>query len=340
MKRAILAGLVAALVLGYAFIASAENKPCEEIEPCKEVKFNFTRYLSMGSGSVAGVDYPVAAQICLFVSRSRGKPRVRCNLEVTSGSVDNVEKVSAHKLDMGMVMSDVGYRAWHGKTPFKRSHKTLRSLFSLHPGYLTLVVRKDADIRILGDIRGKRINIGPTGTGQETIASELLFHCGIRKRELALAGKLQPDAMVNAFQDGKLDGYFYVVGHPNNPIRNAAVSTAINLVPLTGECVAKLATDRPYFPKTAIPVGQGDLRYRGIDGETPTYGVRATLLVSSKAQVETVYTLVKTVFENREKLKTIHPALEKLTLQEMFQGLTAPFHPGAKKYYRERGWLK
>ncbi|MEG3641592.1 TAXI family TRAP transporter solute-binding subunit [Magnetococcus sp. PR-3] len=292
-------------------------------------------FIKIGTGGVTGVYYPSGVNICRMVNKTRGDHGIRCDAASTGGSVYNTNAMANKQMDIGVVQSDVGYKAWHGEKPFDRKITELRSLFSLHPESVTLTVRKDSGINSLSDIRGKRINIGNPGSGQARTAGELLKVCGINKDDLALAGTLKASEMPDAVRDNKQDGYFYVVGHPTANIKDIAVSTPIKIVPLTDKCVKDLVAKNAYFVESAIPAGL----YTGVDSPVPSYGVKATILTTSNLSNEAAYNTVKAVFENLNKFKTLHPAFQILEPKQMLEGLTAPLHPGAVKFYKEAGLM-
>ena len=140
-----------------------------------------------------------------------------------------------------------------------------------------------------------------------------------------------------ALCDGKIDGFFYAVGHPSANIQDPTTTCGAKLVSLTGAAVDKLVKEKPYYGYAKIPAGL----YPNNPQETQTYGVLATLVSSSRVSADTVYVAVKAVFDNFDEFKKLHPALAVLNPQNMVKdGLSAPLHDGAAKYYKEKGWLK
>ena len=151
-----------------------------------------------------------------------------------------------------------------------------------------------------------------------------------------MASELRPDEHGSATCDGKIDGFFYGVGHPSANIQDPTTTCGAQLVPITGEAVDKLVEQYPYYAKVAIPGGL----YPNNPNDTETYGVLATMVTSAKVPDEMVYQVVKAVFENFEDFKKLHPAFAHLKKEDMVKnGLSAPLHPGAEKYFKEQGLL-
>lgn len=313
--------LVLALVLGAA------------AEPAWAAK---RRYVTIGAGSVTGVYFPTAGAIAKIVSSGRKRHGIRATVESTGGSTYNVNAMSQGELDMGLVQSDVAYRAYKGEGAFRgRRVAKLRSLFSLHEEPFHIVARKDSGIRSFMDLKGKRVNIGNPGSGQRA-SSEILFSVApVSLADITVEGLNAAEA-VSYLRDGRIDAYCYMVGVGSANIMDVATSVPVNIVPVAGALLDRLLKDRPYYVRAVIPGGV----YPGVDEPVETFAVKATLLTTSDMPDDVVYDVVKSVFENFDKFRKTHPALAGLTPEKTLMGLSAPFHPGAERYYRERGWLE
>jgi len=206
----------------------------------------------------------------------------------------------------------------------------------VHPEPFTVLARKEANITKFEDFKGKRFNIGNPGSGTRASMEELLNAMGWKLGDFALASELKADEHGAALCDNKIDGFFYGVGHPSANIQDPITTCGAKLVPLTGPAIDKLVAGAPYYAKVSIPGGL----YAGNPNPTPTYGVVATFVTSAKVPDATVYELVKAVFDNFEDFKKLHPAFANLDPKRMVKdGNSAPMHPGAVKYYKEKGWL-
>ncbi len=296
------------------------------------------KYVTIGTGGVTGVYYAAGGAICRLVNKDRKVHNIRCSVESTGGSVFNVNTIKAGELDLGMSQSDVQYNATRGLTQFKDgAHTDLRAVFSLHPEPFTVLSRKEANIRTFADFKAKKFNVGNPGSGTRASMEELLVAMSWKLGDFSLASELKADEHGAALCDGKIDGFFYGVGHPSANIQDPTTVCGARLVPLTGAAVDKLIKEKSYYAKATIPAGL----YPNNPQATETYGVLATLVSSSKIPADTVYAVVKAVFDNLDEFKKLHPALAILDPKNMVaDGLSAPLHDGAAKYYREKGWLK
>ncbi len=251
----------------------------------------------------------------------------------------NVNTIKAGELDLGVAQSDVQYNAAKGQMQFKDAgpYGELRAVMSLHPEPFTVLARKELNAKNFTDMKGRKFNVGNPGSGTRASLEELLTALGWKMSDFALASELKADEHGAALCDGKIDGFYYGVGHPSANIQDPTTSCGARLVSITGPAVDKLVTEKPYYAKASIPAGL----YPNNPQATETYGVMATLVASSKTSPDTIYVVVKAVFDNFEEFKKLHPALANLKPEEMVtNGLSAPLHEGAARYYREKGWIK
>jgi uncharacterized protein len=295
------------------------------------------KFVTIGTGGVTGVYYAVGGAICRLVNKDRAKHGIRCSVESTGGSVYNVNAVKAGELDFGMTQSDVQYQAYNGTGSFKEADKTLRSVFSVHPEPFTVVARKEANIKQFTDFKGKRFNVGNPGSGTRSAMEELLTALDMKMSDFALASELKADEHGPALCDNKIDGFFYGVGHPSANIQDPTTTCGAKLVPLTGPAIDALVKKHPYYAQVTIPGGL----YANNPQPTPTYGVLATMVTSSKVPADVVYVITKAVFDNLDEFKKLHPAFAHLSAEAMVKdGLSAPMHEGAIRYFKEKGLIK
>lgn len=296
------------------------------------------RFVTIGTGGITGVYYAAGGAICRLINMGRREHGIRCSVESTGGSVYNLNTIRSGELDFGVAQSDWQYHAYQGSGTFGNAgpNPNLRAVFSLHPEPFTVLARKEAGITKFEDFKGKRFNVGNPGSGTRASMEELLAAMGWRLSDFSLASELKADEHGAALCDNRIDGFAYGIGHPSANIQDPTTSCGAKLVPLTGPVIDRLVAERPYYAKVEIPGGL----YRANPEATPTYGALATFVSSTNTPADVVYTMVKAVFDNFEDFKRLHPAFADLREEDMIRnGLSAPLHEGAVKYYEERGWM-
>ncbi len=294
-----------------------------------------TRFLVMGGGLETGVYYQVVLGVCKLVNEKLGSQGYKCVGNQALGSVLNIKSLWANILDFGVVQSDHNWQAYNGKEKWKgRPYEGLRSVFSIHAETVMLVARADAGITSVRDLRGKRVNMGNPGSGTRKNAVDVLRIYGMGWSDIS-DRELEPQEAARALRKGKIDAFFFTVGNPWGKGQKLAKRVKIRMVPIDSPGIKQFVADKPYYVITAIPGGI----YSGVDKDVPTFGVKATLVTSEKQSEEKVYNVVKTVFENLDRFRKMHPAFASIQPEDMLKELSAPLHPGALRYYKEKGWM-
>lgn len=295
------------------------------------------KFVTVGTGGVTGVYYAVGGAVCRLMNKDRATTGIRCSVESTGGSVFNVNAIKSGELEFGLSQSDVQYNASKGEGAFKdKADADLRAVFSVHPEPFTVLARKEAGVTKFEDFKGKRFNVGNPGSGTRASMEQLLGKLGWKLSDFSLAAELKADEQGTALCDNKIDGFYYGVGHPSAAIQDPTTACGAKLISVTGPAVDALLKEYPYYAKATIPAGM----YANNPNPTETYGVLATVVTSAKVPEATVYAMTKAVFENFEEFKKLHPAFAHLDPKKMVKdGLSAPLHPGAAKYYKEKGWM-
>ena len=296
------------------------------------------RFITIGTGGQTGVYFVVGQSICRLVNRDTATTGLKCTAPSTGGSIANINAIKAGDMDMGVAQSDWQYHAYNGTSKFEADGKfdKLRAVFSVHSEPFTVIARSDAGIESFDDLKGKRVNVGNPGSGQLATMEVVLAAKGWTMADFSLASELKPAEQAAALGDNKVDAIIYTVGHPNGSIQEAVSTVDAKIVPVTGEAIDKLVADNPFYATATIPGGM----YKGTDADVQTFGVKATFVTSADVPDDVVYEVVKAVFDNFDRFKKLHPAFENLKESDMISGgLSAPLHPGAEKYYKEKGWM-
>ena len=329
MKRLVLLSTLLLLTLAIGCSQSAEDEASS-----KKAK---TSFVTIGTGGITGVYYPTGGAIAKIVNKKREEYGIRATVESTGGSVFNVNAIMAGDLEFGVVQSDRQYQAINGLKEWEGSpQKDLRAVFSIHPESVTVLAAVDANIKTIGDLRGKHVNIGNPGSGQRGNAIDALEAAGIDWQTDIQAESVKAAEAPGLLQDERIDAFFYTVGHPSGAFKEATSGrrkTRFVSIIETDELIKKF----PYYAKSYIPAGL----YPGAANEedNPTFGVKATFCTSANVPDKIVYAITKEVFDNFEDFKKLHPAYQVLTKKSMLEGLSAPIHPGAMKYYKEAGLM-
>ncbi|MEQ8709566.1 MAG: TAXI family TRAP transporter solute-binding subunit [Rhodospirillales bacterium] len=297
------------------------------------------QFISIGTGGVTGVYYPTGGAICRLVNAGRKEHGIRCSAESTGGSAYNVNTIKAGELEFGVAQSDVQYDAYNGTGGFKEAgpYKDLRSMFSVHAEPITVVARKDANVKNFSDLKGKRVNIGNPGSGTRATWETLEAAYGWKRDDLKLASEMKSAETGQALCDNKIDAYFWLVGHPASLVQETVSSCEANLVAVTGDIPDKFVKDNAYYRYADIPGGM----YAGNPDPTKTFGVGATFVSSATVDEKVAYVVAKAVLSNLDDFRKLHPAFANLKAEEMISAsLSAPLHAGAEKAYKELGLIK
>jgi TRAP transporter TAXI family solute receptor len=295
------------------------------------------QFISIGTGGVTGVYYPTGGAICRLVNKTRKQHGIRCSAESTGGSIYNINTIRAGELQFGVAQSDWQYHAYHGTSKFKDKgpFKKLRAVFSVHAEPVTIIARDDSGIKNITDMKGKRVNIGNPGSGTRGTWEVIEKAMGWKRSDLKLAAGMKSAETGAALCDGKIDAYFWLVGHPSALTQESIASCASHLVNAVSPEIDKLIADNPYYRKATIPANM----YNNKEDIT-TFGVGATFVTSADVPEDVVYVVVKSVFENIDQFRKLHPAFRHLDPKAMIKdSLSAPLHAGAAKYYKEKGWM-
>ncbi|MFK7890231.1 MAG: TAXI family TRAP transporter solute-binding subunit [Granulosicoccus sp.] len=296
------------------------------------------QFISIGTGGVTGVYYPTGGAICRLVNKGRKEHGLRCSAESTGGSIYNINTVRAGELEFGVAQSDWQYHSYNGTSKFADQGKFegLRAVFSVHPEPFSVLTRAGLGIESFEDLKGKRVNVGNPGSGLRATAEVVMEAYGMTMDDFSVASELKGAEIAQALCDDKIDVMIYTVGHPAAAITEVTNTCDVEFVDVQGPVIDKLIEDNPFYRSATIPAGM----YKGQAADNTTFGVGATFVSSTDVSEDVVYVVVKAVFDNFGDFRKLHPAFANLNEEEMISdGLSAPLHDGAVRYYKERGWM-
>ena len=301
-------------------------------------------FTTIGTGGPTGVYFVVGNSICRMIHKEAAEGRkkgrkhgIRCAAPSTGGSTYNISNIREGELDFGVAQSDWQHHAHNGTSKFEgKQFEKLRAVFSVHPEPFHIIVGKETDIEEWADLKGKRVNIGNPGSGQRGTMEVLMAAHGISQDDFQVASELTSTEQSKALCDQKIDAYGYTVGVPNAGVAVATDGCSARIINLNSAVEEKLVNDNPFYAFATIPKGT----YKTTTSDVTTFGVMATFVTSADQPEDLVYEVVRSVFENIDDFRNLHPAFINLDPARMIQdGLSAPLHPGAVKYYKEKGWM-
>jgi TRAP transporter TAXI family solute receptor len=283
-------------------------------------------------GTSESLYYEIGRALCSVINKTRREHGIRCSAEPTPGSVYNLERLRDGDLDFALAQSDAHFAAYRGEGNWSGSPFTgLRSVMALYPELVTLLVRPDANIASLADLKGKRINVGNPGSGTRTTWDRLQMGLGWSAGDFGELRELSPGPAGEALCTGQIDASFLMVGHPSPIVEKEIQRCPQGFAPAGGPEVDRMLAELPYYIKGVIAKG-----LYGLPGDIQTYGAKATLVTTAAMPEPVVYTLVKTLMDNLKSLSALHPALATLRATSMATDtLSAPLHPGAERAFRE-----
>ena len=287
-------------------------------------------FFTIGTGGPTGVYFQTGNAICKMLHKSA--------ISAEHGRKKGTAKAYRCEFQFGVAQSDWQYHAVNGSSKWEgKQFSNLRAVFSVHNEPFQIWARKKARIKDFAGLEGKVVNIGNPGSGQRGTMEELMKAMGVDNSFFKSTTELTSSEQVKALCDGKIDAFGYSVGFPNGAMEQAATCAAkASPINLTGSEVQGLINGADYYAQAVIPKGT----YTGQKKDATTFGVKATVVTSADVSEELVYLVTKAVFENFDDFKKQHPAFGFLEKKNMIKdGLSAPLHPGAVKYYKEAGLM-
>jgi TRAP transporter TAXI family solute receptor len=298
-------------------------------EPMKSIK----------TGDVTGVYYAAGSAVAKMHNRKLKEYNLRLIAEASEGSISNIDDVENGLAAFGIAQANALYFAKHGEEYWQGAPlKNLRSVLGLYTEAFTVIAAVDAGINSLADLKGKTLDIGELGSTDNLQARSILNHFGLDPEKDLIVVENPAYEAAELLQQGKIDAYFYTVGHPNLAIKEASHGDRkIMLVTPEQEFVDAFLGQKEYIVERIIRIDY----YTEIANKEPvrTLGLKAILFCNADTDEDVVYHMVKEVYENFDLFKKQHPAFANLTAEKLTTGLIVPLHPGAERYFKEAGLL-
>jgi TRAP transporter TAXI family solute receptor len=290
--------------------------------------------ISIGTGGTGGVYYPIGGGMAAILSKKI--PGMQASAEVTGGSIDNLKLLHTGKAEMGIVQSDAAYDATLGQEKFKDLKVPARALMVLYPSRMHVVTTEASGIRRIADLKGKRVSTGSAGSGTEVMAFRILDAAGLDRDKDLKRERLGASESVNALKDGKIDAFFFAGGIPTAAITDLAATPGMKIRLVDHAELAEVMRKKygPFYTRDVIPAKS----YSGQEAPNQMTSAWNLLVAHERMSEKMAYEIVKTLWESKPELVTVHKEAMNLEMANQTPNVSPiPFHPGALRYYREKG---
>jgi TRAP transporter TAXI family solute receptor len=294
--------------------------------------------VAIGTGRPGGVYFPLGDSICRLFNLDLAQRGLRCSAYISGGPIANIDALHDGRIDIGIVESDILADAVSGEGQFapRGADKALRVLFTGQTEAFTIVARRDQGIRSVADLRGKRVNVGSPGSGERVSMERVMAALGFASADFGAARELPLAQQHDAFCTNALDASVYLVRHPNGLVADAIRTCGGVLVDVSGPQIDRLLLRHSEYSLSVIPANT----YSSNSQAVTTLGVRTAVITTTRLRESVAYEITKALFENIDDFRRLHPDFATLSASDMIPMAAAvPLHPGAARYYRERGWV-
>lgn len=292
------------------------------------------KMISIGTAPAGGAWYGLGGAIADVITKN--VDGVTAVAEVTGGGIENVKLLGTRKIDIVFTISVIGRNGLEGKPPFKEKYENLRTLASsIQSGFLHIVALKSSGLTYIDELKGKRVAVGPAGQGGLKQLQEVFEDLGFTFKGITPV-YLPYEQSMTALGDRKVDAAVVYVAPPAPVIKEFSLTNDINILELKPESQKSITQKYRHFVAKTIRKGT----YKGVDKDIRTVGTANILLVGAEMDEALVYQITKAIFENIDSVRAGHPSAKGFSLEDATQGSTVPFHPGAIKYFKEKGVWK
>jgi len=294
------------------------------------------KFISIATGGTGGAYFPIGAGLADIINKKL--TGYNASAEVTAASKVNCIMVNDGKSDIALVLGDTLSYGYKGEKlgGFSKPLTNLRVIANIYANTIQIVARKDSGVTKLADLKGKKVSVGAPGSGTEINARQIFAAAKMSYHDFGRTDYLSFSESADQMKNRAIDVTLISSGLPNPGIMDIATSQDITLVPIAGELLKVLDKETPFFVPAVIPKGT----YKGQDHDVSSVGIPNFLIVRGDLDENTVYEITKAMFENLDRLVQAHAAAKGIKLENAAKGLPVPLHPGAAKYYREKGLMK
>ncbi len=295
-------------------------------------------FFGIATGGTGGTYYPLGGMLAQLISNKvvLGGKKLSATAETSGASVANAQLLARKDIESAFVAADILDAAYSGKGQFEgKPVKNLRALGALYPEQVQLVTLASANVKSMKDLKGKSVSSGSPGSGQWQLLGDLLEAYGMTRKDIGedLSSFAQS---VDKIKDGNLVASLITAGAPTSSVVDLANARDIRLVPLAGPEIEALRKKQPYYAMVQLPANT----YKGQTAPVDTLAVMAIWATHEGLSDQTAYEVTKALFENTETLGQVHPKGKEISLKTALLSVSIPLHPGAEKYYREKGLIK
>jgi TRAP transporter TAXI family solute receptor len=293
------------------------------------------KFVSIASGWVVGVYFPLAGAISRIAHEKL--PDIKITVEASGASVANAKLIGSGDADMAILQNDIAFYALQGIKPmFDKPVSNIRGITALYPEHCQIQARKVAKIATVKDLKGKRVAVGPLGSGTEQNAMQILEAYGLKFEDMGKVERLTAAESADYLKDGRIDAAFYTVGVGASALVEPAMTLETLILPIDGAQADALIKKYPFYSKEKVPAGI----YKGVDKDVPTIAVLAILVAKAEMEEDMAYRITKAIFENIKQIENAHAKGKEVKLEKALIGMPIPLHPGAEKYFKEMGIKK
>lgn len=285
--------------------------------------------LIVATGGTGGTYYPLGGGMADHITKNAG---VTATAQSTGASAENVRLLRDKQADIAFIQNDIAEYAANGTAMFEQDGKidAFQALGSLYDETIQIVVASNSNINSVADLKGKRVSVGAPGSGTEMNAQQILEAYGLKFEDTQLQRLSFADS-AKAIQDGQLDAAFQTAGTPTAAITELAATTGVKIIPIDADKIDAIIAKYPFYVKTVIPGNT----YSTVPNETTTVSVKSMLVIRTDLSEDLVYKVTKAIYENTDKLG--HAKAKEIKVENALAGVSIPVHPGAKKYFDEKG---